>query len=233
MTLSPSVPTSNSASSAPKMLEPDQWDSVLSRLTGSVHRGIEKIRTATVLDALGLSTLKRGLQQQEAKRLIPHMRSLGWQGPKALRFTDSTTANGYWRLSNRLPSTVSQPPLALDDTALDGADADDLPRQLENVTRLGLKELRRILRLPLDETNGNLLRTKVTAALGAINSQLRADEQQLKRKTSGDVLDRLEAALKRLEKTVPCGPVNQSEHELERSDAEASVMASRGDGSEG
>jgi hypothetical protein len=185
------------------MLEPDRWNEVLGRLTGSVHRRVEKIRTATVLDALGLATLSRGLQQQEAKRIAPIMKRHGWVGPKTIRFDRETTANGYWRLSNALPSIASQPTLALDDTALDGADADDLPRQLENVTRLGLKELRRILRLPLDETNGNLLRTKVTAAGLALNAQLRADDQQLRRQTQGDVLDRLQKALARIEKTLP------------------------------
>ena len=82
-------------------------------------------------------------------------------------------------------------------------DADDLPHALENVTRLGLKELRRILRLPLDEGNGNLMRSKVTAALGAINCQLRADEARLRTKTAGNVLDRLERLMAEQQKLIP------------------------------
>jgi hypothetical protein len=69
--------------------------------------------------------------------------------------------------------------------------SDDLPAALEQVTRLGLKKLERVLRVPLDPTDGNLVRSQVTAAIGAINAQLRADEQRLKAKASGDVLERL------------------------------------------
>ena len=35
------------------------------------------------------------------------------------------------------------------------------------------------------------MRSQVTAALGAVNAQLRADEQRLKTKVEGDVLGRL------------------------------------------
>ena len=80
----------------------------------------------------------------------------------------------------------------------------------------------------------------MTAAIGAVNAQLRADEQQLRRKTQGDVLQRLikiiEEEKKKLPKTSVAIPLTAeqqlTEHvELERSDAEASVMASDGDGS--
>jgi hypothetical protein len=47
------------------------------------------------------------------------------------------------------------------------------------------------LRIPVDPTDGNLTRSQVTAAIGAVNAQLRADEQQLRRKRTGDVLERL------------------------------------------
>ena len=85
------------------------------------------------------------------------------------------------------------------------------------------------------------MRSQVTAAIGAINAQLRADEQQLRRKTTGDVLQRLikiiEEEKKKLSKTSVTIPLTaeqqHTEHaELERSDAEASVMAPGGDGSE-
>ena len=94
-------------------------------------------------------------------------------------------SSGYWRLPSRPPQ-----PDANVDSDVDGL-TDDLPSALEQVTRLGLKKLERILRIPVDPTDGNLTRSQVTAAIGAINAQLRADEQQLRRKRTGDVLERL------------------------------------------
>jgi hypothetical protein len=69
---------------------------------------------------------------------------------------------------------------------------------LETVTRLGLKKLARILRTPVDTSDGNLTRSQVTAAGIAINAQLRADEQRLRAKVSGDVLGRLLAEIERV-----------------------------------
>jgi hypothetical protein len=69
--------------------------------------------------------------------------------------------------------------------------SDDLPRELEEVTRLGLRKLARVLRAPLDVTDSNLTRSQVTAAGIAVNAQLRADEARLKAKVKGDVLERL------------------------------------------
>jgi len=69
--------------------------------------------------------------------------------------------------------------------------ADALPRKLERVTLLGLEKIEQILRLPTNVADGNLLRAQTTAALGAINSQLRADETRLRAKQQGDVLERL------------------------------------------
>ena len=69
--------------------------------------------------------------------------------------------------------------------------SDDLPSALEEVTRLGLRTLARVLRTPLDITDAGLTRSQVTAAIGAVNAQLRADEQRLRAKASGDVLERL------------------------------------------
>jgi hypothetical protein len=43
-------------------------------------------------------------------------------------------------------------------------------------------------------------RSQVTAAIGAVNAQLRADEQRLRRKTQGDTLERL---LKLIEEGAP------------------------------
>jgi hypothetical protein len=75
--------------------------------------------------------------------------------------------------------------------------SDDLSAALEQVTRLGLRELARALRMPLDPRDGNLTRSQVTAAGVAINAQLRADEARLKAKVQGDVLGRLLAEIER------------------------------------
>jgi hypothetical protein len=133
------------------------------------------------------------------------------------------------------------------DGEVDTSLSDDLPAALEQVTRLGLRKLEKVLRVPLDPTDGNLVRSQVTAAIGAVNAQLRADEQQLRRKRTGDVLDRLLKLIEEEKKKIPTGPIpslsrsepahcepmQDVEHaELERSDPEASMMASGGDGSE-
>jgi len=91
-----------------------------------------------------------------------------------------------------------------------------------------------VLRLPLDPTDGNLIRSQVTAAIGAVNAQLRADEQQLRRKRTGDVFERLLKIIEQEKKARPecylAVPQQQIEQvELERSDPKASVMASGGD----
>jgi hypothetical protein len=69
--------------------------------------------------------------------------------------------------------------------------ADDLPDALERVTRLGLRKLEKVLREPLDPTDASRTRNQITAAIGAVNAQLRADEQRLRAKVRGDVLERL------------------------------------------
>src|SRR5262249_4107964 len=146
----------------------------------------------------------------------------------------------------RVPPPPPQPDVDVDGE-VDGL-TDDLPSALEQVTRLGLKKLERILRIPVDPTDGNLTRSQVTAAIGAVSAQLRADEQQLRRKRTGDVFERLLKVIEKQKKImeeedkkklppsssleVPPA-VRQPEHvELERSDVEASVIASGGDGSE-
>jgi hypothetical protein len=179
------------------MLEPDKWQEVLGRLVGTVYRGTERISSGTIMNALGVPT-DQETRAKEGKRIVTAMRALGWTGPKEMRIDAGTTTRGYWRIPNAPPKAA---PELFSDHELD--DADDLPQALEQVTRLGLKELRRILRLPLDETNGNLLRAKVTASLGAIQAQLRADEQRLRTKTTGDALARLEKALHEIAPKIP------------------------------
>ena len=53
-------------------------------------------------------------------------------------------SSGYWRLPSRPPQLDVNV-----DSDVDGL-TDDLPAALEQVTRLGLKSLERILRAPLD-----------------------------------------------------------------------------------
>jgi hypothetical protein len=214
------------------MLEPDQWDAVLSRITGTVYRGTERISSNALLNLLEVGP-DPVIRQKVAKRLRAYMRRLGWTGPRAMRIPaengHAAGSSGYWRLPSRPPQ-----PDASVDGEVDGLN-NDLPIALEQVTRLGLRKLARVLRVPLDPTDGNLVRSQVTAALGAVNAQLRADEQQLRRKTQGDVLQRLIKIIEEEKKAHPDRylevPHQQVEHaELERTDAEASV--SGGDGSE-
>jgi hypothetical protein len=223
------------------MLEPEHWNSALSSITGALIRGTERVSTAHCLDLLEVGP-DPVIRQKVGKRVVSHMRRLGWTGPRAMRIPGTTgTVQGYWRRPGQFPRPhIAGMPVAGelgDDVGL----SDDLPAALEQVTRLGLKKLERVLRVPLDPTDGNLVRSQVTAAIGAINAQLRADEHQLRRKTQGDAFQRLlkiiEKEQKKLSKTpeaiLPAPEQQRTEHvDLERSDAEASVMAPGVDGSE-
>jgi hypothetical protein len=200
-------------------------DQVLSRITGTVIRGgIERISTREILQVLGCS-------ERETKLIAKRMRSSGWSGPKPIRIMGtngkSIVASGYERELGKAPTVVDQ------SEPVRG----DLPSKLEAVTRLALREVGKVLKAPFDASDGVLTRNKVTAALGAVNAQLKADQQQLRRKTQGDVLQRLLKIIEEEKKAHPerylAAPLQQVEHvELERSDAEASVMAPGGDGFE-
>jgi len=93
------------------------------------------------------------------------------------------------------------------------------------------------LKAPFDPSDGNLTRSQVTAAGIAVNAQIRADEQQLRRKRTGDVLERLLKLIEEEKKKIPTGPIpslsrsepahcepmQDVEHaELKRRDADAS-----------
>ena len=205
------------------MLEAEYWNSALSSITGTLYRSTERVSTAHCLDLLEVGP-DPSTRQKVGKRLVSHMRRLGWTGPRAMRMPGTNgTVQGYWRRPGQLPRPhVAGMPVTgelWDDVGL----SDDLPAALEQVTRVGLKKLEKVLRVPLDITDGNLVRSQVTAAIGAINAQLRADEQQLRRKRTGDVFERLLKIIEQEKKAHPecylAVPQQQVEQvELERSE---------------
>src|SRR5262245_19097556 len=211
------------------MLDPEHWNSAHSSITGTLVRGTERVGTKDVLAFLRLP-------DSETKRLAQAMRLHGWSGPKSMRFTDATgksvVASGYERKPGQSVAVVA--PV--------GDVSGDLPSKLEAVTRLALREVGKVLKAPFDASDGVLTRNKLTAAGIAVNAQLRAHEQQLRQKRTGDVMDRLLKIIEEEKKKLlppnsslkaPLAEGQQPENvELERSDIEASVMASGGDGSE-
>src|SRR5262249_54859238 len=199
-----------------QMLEADQWPHVLANVQGTVVRGTERISSNALFDVLQVDP-EPGTRQRVAKRLVSAMRRAGWNGPRAMRIPGenghSAGSNGYWRL----PSRLRQPNVGVGGEVdgevggqVDTGLSDDLPEALEQVTRLGLRKLARVLRMPLDPRDGNLTRSQVTAAGVAINAQLRADEQRLKAKVQGDVLERLLAAIEKERKRQELGAKKDS-----------------------
>src|ERR1700745_328958 len=97
-----SVPTNESTN----MLEPDQWDDVLSRVMGTVYRGTERVSSNALLSALevGPDPVTR---QKGAKRLRSSMRRLGGTGARAMRIPaengHAAGSSGYWRFPSRPP----------------------------------------------------------------------------------------------------------------------------------
>ncbi len=205
------------------MLEPEHWNSALSSITGTVCRGTERVSTAHCLDLLGVDA-DPVLRQRVAKRLPSRMRALGWHGPRALRISGPSPVQGYWRVPYALPASGAAP------TDYVGGPVEvlsgELPAELERVTRLGLGTIAKILKAPFDPSDGNLTRSQVTAAGIAVNAQLRADEQQLRRKTQGDVFERLLKIIEEEKKKLPPSSslevppaVQQPEHvELQQSE---------------
>src|SRR5262245_65723222 len=88
------------------MLEHDQWDAVLSRVSGTVYRGTERISSNALLNLLEVDP-DPVTRQKVAKRLRAPMRRLGWVGPRAMRIpaenAHAAGPNGYWRLTSRPP----------------------------------------------------------------------------------------------------------------------------------
>jgi hypothetical protein len=129
---------------------------------GKLICGQERITTQDALRQTGMS-------QSETKRLAIHMRSLGWQGPKSMRFTDTSgkvsSLAGYWRLPH-LP--------AMPKSGIEGTIApieDQLPAMLEAFTGESLVFLRKLVRYGFHPDMNQLTRSQVTAALGGISAQ--------------------------------------------------------------
>jgi len=171
-------------------------DSVIGGLHGVIFHGVERIKSAQVLTALGCSANK----EQEGKRIKSAMRGHGWLGPKVMRFADGSCGSGYWRPWRPVSQVDASDEAALAQSlALAQTLGEELevslPEELQDGCRLGIRWARGVLRKPVDPDNGNLLRAQGTAANLMVGSQLRADEARLRRQQSGDVLDRLEKLL--------------------------------------
>src|SRR5262249_51378612 len=87
------VPASSPPSNTREMLPVEQWDSVIGSLHGVIFHGVERIKSAQVLAALGCAANK----EQEGKRIKSAMHRRGWVGPKVMRFADGSCGSGYWR----------------------------------------------------------------------------------------------------------------------------------------
>jgi hypothetical protein len=117
---------------------PDPAHNAAPTLQGIIVKGMERISSRAAIDALGCET----------KHVGSLMRSLGWHGPSKLRFPDadgkSVVKAGYSRA--RLPVANENHSETEDAT-------DELPAELERVTRQGLRQLGKVLRHPFDPEN--------------------------------------------------------------------------------
>ena len=112
------------------------WHQTLSRVTGAVINGEERITTHELLTHLGVPYSDRA-----ARKLKRIMRRLGWRARKIRLGRE--TRNGYCRKAvAAVPSLPSGP--RADEAPLPGHRA-DMAAELEAVAQLGLKNLRDIL----------------------------------------------------------------------------------------
>jgi hypothetical protein len=182
--------------------DPDDWHQILSRVTGELVRGEQRVSTRELITV----HLKVRETDHSYRRLKNIMRDLGWQGPKLMRW-GKQCLSGYWRhptVGAAQPSSPDDHPacaqlapvtvdrsLVVDGNVLAEGVPREMANELEEVTRLALRKIAQILQLPTDRTDGNVLRAQTSAAATAINAQLRADEARLRQKSEGDILDRL------------------------------------------
>src|SRR6516164_7293162 len=153
------------------------WHQTLSRVTGAVINGEERITTHELLT----HHLAVPCNDRAAKRLGRIMRRLGWRARKIRLGRE--TRNGYCRkvgagIISQSPGLPSGPP---------AGHQGDMAAELEAVAQLGLKNLRDILTLPLDIEDGPLLRAKNAAANTILSTQTKVDENRLR----AGVVDRL------------------------------------------
>src|SRR6516162_1750068 len=71
-----------SCSQGADMLGQDQWEDVFSNVRGNIHRGLEKLKSSSLLNIIGADGLSHSERHEVAKRIKPLMRSLGWNGPR-------------------------------------------------------------------------------------------------------------------------------------------------------
>ena len=148
------------------------WHQTLSRVTGAVINGEERITTHELLTHhLGVPYSDRA-----ARKLKRIMRRLGWRARK-IRLGPETR-NGYCRKVGA--GIISQSPGPRADEAPLARHPGDMAAELEAVAQLGLKNLRDILTLPLDVEDGPLLRAKNAAANTILNTQTKVDENRLR-----------------------------------------------------
>jgi hypothetical protein len=145
------------------------WHQTLSRVTGAVTNGEERITTHELLTHLGVPYSDRA-----ARKLKRIMRRLGWRARK-IRLGRDETRNGYCR-----KPVPGLPPGPRADEAPLARHPRDMAAELEAVAQLGLKNLRDILTLPLDVEDGPLLRAKNAAANTILNTQTKVDENRLR-----------------------------------------------------
>ena len=203
------APTPVPTPGTPKTVPEEGWDEVISSLSGTVHRGIEKIKSAQVLAALRLS----GNKECGGKRAGIAMRSRGWRGPQMLRFADGTHGSGFCRGGSDdddadATSMSASTSTSMSVSALAGPPAPEpsLPEQLEKGSRESVRWARAVLRWPLDVENGNLCRMQGTAANLLMGTQVRVDQARLRAQQSNDILDRLEKLLRKTERSIPLEP---------------------------
>ena len=148
------------------------WRQTLSRVTGAVINGEERITTHELLTHLGVPYSDRA-----ARKLKRIMRRLGWRARK-IRLGRDETRNGYCR--KVLAAAPGLPPEPRAEGAPLARHPGNMAAELEAVAQLGLKNLRDILTLPLDIEDGPLLRAKNAAANTILNTQTKVDENRLR-----------------------------------------------------
>jgi hypothetical protein len=167
--------------------DPIDWHQVLSRVSGQLVRGEQRVATHELLAVhLGVP-----VTDPACRRLRRVMHGLGWHGPRLMRW-GKKTLKGYWRYPTvGLPAVVWKEPVVEASTA----DRETLAPELERVTLLGLQKLEQILRLPTDRGDGNLLRAQTAAAGLAVNVQMRVDETRMKQVRRKDVMELIKARM--------------------------------------